>query len=385
MHDSTDDAQRPTVFDQLLTGMSGTHPDDDTIVTDSAAGATALATGHKTCNRFVALSCAGKPLQTLFQKAKAHQMRTGIVVSSQVNHATPAAYYAHHQSRQAYDAIANQLLDNTVGKQLPVDVIFGGGTRYLVREDRNLVQELKAAGYAYADTWTAVEQLVRAPALALLAEVALPSALDNPVAQPLATLTEKALQLLAGKDDQKGFVLMVEGSQIDWCSHANDIACALAEMHDFAQAVQVARDFVDANPDTLLLITADHETGGLSLGRDGHYAWHADVIRGVTATAPVLASRLLASDPWLRTWYDHTNITLTQEDREHLQAARQQGEAALADAIKSLINQRSFTGWSTGGHTAVDVPLMAYGKGSEQFHGYLDNAEIGRRLMELLQ
>lgn len=381
---SDDPAQVPnTIYDDLLVGLSGTHPDDDTIVTDSASSATALATGYKTCNQFVALSCEGKPLRTLFQEAKARSMRTGLAVSSQVNHATPAAYYAHQKSRHDYDQIADQLLDNRVDDQLPVDIIFGGGTDYFLREDRNLVTELESQGYQYADNWEAFGQLDEAPALALLADVALPAALNNPVESPLAQLTDKALQLLT---NDEGFVLMVEGSQIDWCSHDNDVVCMLGEMHDFAEAVRVARGYVDAHPDTLLLITADHETGGLSLGRDGHYAWEKDVLRGVTLTARALGPKMHASadDQWETIWNEHTGIALEDRERARLGEAHAAEEEDLIEVIKAVINERSYTGWTTGGHSAVDVPVMAYGQGRESFIGYLDNAEIGQRLMKLL-
>lgn len=381
--DGFGNAVRPTIFDQLLVGMSGTHPEGDNIITDSAAAGTALATGHKTCSQFVSLSCAGEPLRTVLQKAKAGQMRTGIVVSSQVTHATPAAYFAHEKSRHAQESIADQLVDNKVGDQLPVDVIFGGGTRYLIRQDRNLVEELKAAGYGYADSWQTLGQLQQSPALALLAAAGLPSALNNPVENPLAKLTEKALQLLrAGTEEDGGFFLMVEGSQIDWCGHANDIACTLAEMHDFAMAVQVAKAFVDEHPDTLLLVTSDHETGGLSLG-DGQRGWRSDVLRGVQVTTARLADELAASDQWEELWLDRTGMTLSKTERKKLQAAREDNDDLLR-AVRTLINRRSHTGWTSDGHTAVDVPVMAYGKNYERFRGYLDNAEIGRRLMDLI-
>ncbi|MDQ2075978.1 alkaline phosphatase [Marinimicrobium sp. ABcell2] len=373
---------KPTILDELLVGWSSTHPDDDTIVTDSASSATALATGHKTCNLSIAMDCNDRPLKTLFQKAKQHGKWTGIAVTSQVNHATPAPFYAHSPTRHQLNEIADQLVDNRVNEQLPVDVILGGGVQFFVREDRNLVEELKAEGYQYADSWKSLNKLDRAPALGLLAKVALPSALESPVPDPLATLTDRALQLLS--KNEKGFVLVVEGSQIDWCSHANDIACAMAEMDDFAAAVTVARDFVDAHPDTLLVITGDHETGGLSLGANNQYHWHPHVIRGVKLTANTLSDRLLKTKRWQRAWQKHTGIELDEEEQSALSQARSAGKEELATAIKDIINRRSHTGWTSHGHTAVDVPIMAYGAGSERFHGFVDNADIGARLMEAI-
>lgn len=372
----------PTVLDRLLVGMSSTHPLDDTVVTDSGASATALATGQKTCNQAIAVDCDSEPLRTLFHAAKARGMQTSVVVTSQVYHATPASFYAHHRSRHAYAAIADHLVENTMSDALPVDVIFGGGKRHMIREDRNIAEELQAAGYTYADSLAQLEALEQAPALALLADAGLPHALDNPEEQVLARMTEKALALHA--DHEAGFVMMIEGSQIDWCSHANDIACTLAEMHDFAEAVRVAKAFVRDNPNTLLLITGDHETGGLSVGANNEYQWLPEVIRGVQHSAGVLSERLRGTEDWETTWESYTGLTLAEEEKAALYRARAAGKDPLADAIKDLINRRSHTGWTSGGHTAVDVPILAYGAQAERFAGFVDNAEIGQRLLQLL-
>ncbi|WP_111642149.1 alkaline phosphatase [Marinimicrobium alkaliphilum] len=373
----------PTILDRLVVGMSSTQPHDDTVVTDSGASATALATGHKTCNQAIAVDCDGEPLRTLFHAAKARGMLTGVVATSQVYHATPASFFAHHRSRHAYGAIADHLMDNTMSDALPVDVIFGGGKRNMVREDRNLVEALQAEGYTYADNLVALEALSRAPALALLADSGLPHALDNPEARVLARMTERALALVDGHE--QGFVMMIEGSQIDWCSHANDIACTLAEMHDFAEAARVAKAFIRNNPNTLLVITGDHETGGLSVGANNEYQWLPDVIRNVKHSAGVLSRLLRESETWEQTWLDNTGLTLEDEEKAALYRARAAGQDPLADAIKDLINRRSHTGWTSGGHTAVDVPILAYGAHRERFAGFVDNAEIGRRLIELLE
>lgn len=372
----------PTILDRLLVGMSSTHPHDDTVVTDSGASATALTTGHKTCNQAIAVNCDSESLPTLFHAAKARNMATGVVVTSQVYHATPASFYAHHRSRHAYAAIADHLVDNRMSDQWPVDVIFGGGTRHLQREDRDLVAELIEAGYAYTDNLADVAGLEQSPALALLADSGLPHALDNPEPRVLARMTETALALLSKRE--QGFVMMIEGSQIDWCSHANDIACTLAEMHDFAEAARVAKAFVRNNPNTLLLITGDHETGGLSVGANNEYQWLPEIIRGVRHSAGVLSERLRDAEDWEAAWTSYTGLTLADEEKAALYRARAAGQDPLADAIKDLINRRSHTGWTSGGHTAVDVPILAYGAHAERFAGFVDNAEIGRRLLQLL-
>ncbi|MEE2025427.1 MULTISPECIES: alkaline phosphatase [Alkalimonas] len=372
-----------TIFDELWLGISSTYPADNTFVTDSAASATALATGVKTFNGAIAVDQQHLPIGTMMQLAKRLGKANGIVASSQVNHATPAGFLAHNPSRRNYDAIADMYLDYRVDGQIVADVILGGGTEYFIREDRNLVAEFKANGYQYADNWQDLAQLTQKPALALLAEKGLPSALNNPEPRPLARLTEKALKLLA--PNEQGFLLMVEGSQIDWCGHANDIACAMAEMADFAEAVAVAKHFVDQHPDTLLVITADHETGGLSIGADGIYAWLPQVIMQVQMTAAALAEELQALNSaaaFYQRWMELTAIELPEDVQASLFAARTLDRRAFRFALTEQINRASHTGWTTTGHTAADVPVLAYGKWQQDFAGFQDNTDIARQLMQ---
>lgn len=374
-----------TIFDDLLKGLASTYPDDDTLVTDSAAGATALATGVKSFNGAISVNRQHIPIGTMMQLAKQMGKANGIVASSQVNHATPAAFVSHNVSRRNYNAIADMYFDYRINGKPVADVILGGGTHYFVREDRNLVAEFKNEGYQYADSWQQLDTLTRKPAIALLDKTGLPAALNTSQPQQLATLTEKALQLLSPAE--KGFVLMVEGSQIDWCGHDNDIACAMAEMHDFAQAIAVAKAYVDANPDTLLVITADHETGGMSLGADGNYVWLPDVIQNVTATGRKIADELNAAssdEAALSRWLELTKINLTPAEQQQLLAQRGKEQKDLREVAVKLVAKYSHTGWTTGGHTAADVPIMAYGKNSEAFQGFMDNTAIAKQLIRYI-
>lgn len=374
-----------TIFDQLLVGAASTYPDDDTLVTDSAAGATALATGVKSFNGAISVNRQHIPIGTMMQLAKRLGKANGIVASSQVNHATPAAFVSHNVNRRNYSAIADMYLDYRINGQPVADVILGGGTSYFIRDDRNLVTEFKQQGYQYADSWQDLNQLTTKPALALLDKIGLPAALNSEQPAQLATLTEKALQLLSPAE--KGFVLMVEGSQIDWCGHDNDIACAMAEMDDFAKAITVAKAYVDANPDTLLVITADHETGGMSLGADGKYLWLPEVVRGVKATGRRIADEMNAADSdqaALARWQALTGINITDEEQQQLLAARGKEQKDLRDVAVRLVAKYSYTGWTTGGHTGADVPVMAYGKYSGAFRGFMDNTDIAKQLIRYI-
>ena len=384
--DSTTAEVENTIFDQLWQGMATTYPDDDTYVTDSAAGATALATGIKSYNGAIAVNRQHMPVGTMMQLAKNLGKANGIVASSQINHATPASFLAHNKSRRNYDAIADMYLDYRINGKPVADVLLGGGTKYFIREDRNLVNEFKQLGYQYSDNWQQLSALTAAPAIALLAETGLPAVLNSKQDSQLARLTTKALELLTPA--KKGFVLMVEGSQIDWCGHDNDIACAMAEMNDFANAIAVAKAYVDKHPDTLLVITADHETGGLSLGAAGEYQWLPEVIRKVKATGRSIAEQLKLAESdaaALALWAELTSISLTDEEQASLLATRQQDETALRKLSNQLVAKYSYTGWTSGGHTAADVAVLAYGKDAKDFAGFQDNTQIAKKLMQYIQ
>lgn len=381
--DPTTKSVEQTVFDTMLTGMARTYPDDHTVVTDSAASATALSSGHKSYNGAIAVDTDKKPLKTMLEIAKQRGMTTALLATSQINHATPASFAAHNESRNNYDEIANDYIDNKIAGKLPVDLMLGGGTKYFIRDDRNLVDEFKAAGYQYGDDIQNLNQITQLPAIGLYAAKGLPFALDeNPTR--LTKLTSKALDLLDNQN-KDGFFVMIEGSQIDWCGHANDIACAMAEMDDFASAIEKAKAYVDKNKDTLLVITADHSTGGLTLGAHGQYKWEADVVHGVKATAGTITQHLLESDDLKSVWNKYTSIAFTPENKIKLEQAKSMGDKALNLAVKSIISDTSFTGWTTGGHTAVDVQVFAYGKGSEQFVGSQNNTDIADKLIHFIE
>ena len=372
-----------TVFDTILKGMAHTYPDDHTYVTDSAAGATALSSGHKSYNGAIAVDTAKKPVKTMLEIAKEQGMTTALVATSQINHATPASFAAHNESRRNYDDIANDYIDNKIAGKLPVDLMLGGGTQYFIRDDRNLVDEFKQAGYQYGDDIQNLGQITQVPAIGLYAPKGLPFALDeNPTR--LKQLTSKAFDLLDGQND-KGFFVMIEGSQIDWCGHANDIACAMAEMDDFAKSIETAKAYVDKNPDTILVITADHSTGGLTIGAHGQYKWETDVIKGVKATAGTLTKLLMESDNLKAVWQENTSIEFTAENEIKLKQAKAMGEKTLNLAVKSIINDLSFTGWTTGGHTASDVQVFAYGKNSDDFVGSQNNTDIAKKLIGYIE
>jgi alkaline phosphatase len=253
-----------TIFDQILVGTARNYPDDSTYITDSAAGATALATGHKTYNGAIGINRNKDELETVLERAKKVGKKTALLSTSQINHATPASFAAHNISRQNYNEIADEYLDSHINGRPKVDLLLGGGTQYFIRDDRNLVNEFNEFGYQYVDDLSKIDEIKNLPALGLFASVGLAYEIDSKEKNRLQKMTSKALELL--RTSGNGFFMMVEGSQIDWCSHQNDIACAMNEMDDFAKSVEIVKKFVDeSREDTLLIVTSDHSTGGLYL------------------------------------------------------------------------------------------------------------------------
>ncbi|ACE83156.1 alkaline phosphatase III [Cellvibrio japonicus Ueda107] len=385
-----------SVFDELLVGMARTYPGDSTLVTDSAAAATALSTGVKTRNGAIGVDEHHKPVQTLLEAAKARGYQTAMVATSPITHATPGSFAAHVGHRSENNEIADQYFDQRIDGRFKLDLLLGGGRQYFERKDRNLVKEFRKHGYAFAGDWQQRHKLKRLPALGLFAPEGMPSALDSEQPLRLQQMTEQALDLLG----KKPFFLLVEASQIDWCGHANDIACAMAEMRDMDGALRVLKAYVDKHPDTLMVVTADHGTGGLSIGANGVYDWDVASIRGIKATANRIADQLLAADEnWQEIWLQLTGMNLSEAEQRSLQrwiphsrlsgedAPQQHNPAAVKGAlvaqVLTLINKRTHTGWTTSGHTGEDVQVFAYGKGHEHFAGNLNNTDIAKHLFRV--
>ncbi|MGE4261298.1 MAG: alkaline phosphatase [Shewanella sp.] len=363
-----------TVFDRLLVGMASTYPARVSgYVTDSAAAATALATGSKSYNGAISVDLQKQPLETIMERAKKRGLSTGVAVTCQVNHATPAAFLSHNESRKNYDEIAATYINTDA------DVLLGGGQKYFTAP---MLEAFRNKGYQVINDFNLLQNVTQPKVLGLFADVQLPWAVDEPDAHRLSTMTNKALALLS--QNPQGFVLMVEGSQIDWAGHDNDIVAAMGEMDEFAHAVEAVEQYVRSHPDTLMVVTADHNTGGMSIGRDGKYAWYPEVIKAVKASPETLAAKALADDNWLQLLADGLGFAIDDELKTRFDHARMQGKDVLAQAIKHEIDLRSNTGWTTSGHTGVDVQVFATGPGAELFIGNQDNTDIANKLVSLL-
>ena len=246
------------------TGFSVTCSADN-LVTDSAPGATAISTGYRTNNWTIAEDpWSDKPLTTIFELAEKLKKASGIVVTCSITHATPAAFVAHVKSRSDEFDIAEQETERKT------DVFIGGGIKFFTptsegggRTDGvNLLSKVESEGYDYYDSY---EKLKNSDPdkkfYALFDSTGLPKAADRNYT--LGDMTKIALDYLSKRPN--GFILMIEGSQIDWAGHANDQAYLLSEMKDFNTALNTVLDFEEKNKETLVVVTADHETGGMSI------------------------------------------------------------------------------------------------------------------------
>ncbi|MDE7304589.1 MAG: alkaline phosphatase [Alistipes sp.] len=307
----------PTAFDRaegvaLIATRSANNR-----VTDSAAAGTALSTGSKTNNAALGIDTAGMRLESLAECARRQGMRTGLVVTSHLFHATPAAFYAHVAGRNDMPDILRDMFASDI------DLLIGGGRRMLadsLPDGGTWFDAFRDKGYRVAESSAMLDTLSALPVLAAVADKHLPRAAERGDFLPRAV--RKALDLLDGGSEQ-GFFLMVEGSQIDMFCHGNDAGALLGEMRDFEQAVAVAMDFADAHPGTLVVVTADHETGGLTLPSG------------------------------------NADFTLPESGVE--------------------------TRFSSTGHTASIVPVYLYGTGADRIRGLMDNTELARQIKRMIE
>lgn len=375
-----------TAFDPYLVGMAKTYSwDEEENVTDSAAAATSMAAGIKTYNGAISVDMDKQNVKTVLERAKERGKSTGLVSTSQITHATPAAFGAHDESRQHYDAIADDYYDELIDGEHKIDVMLGGGTDYFKRDDRNLVKEFKNDGYSYVTNRKQMLENRDDQVLGLFAEVGLPKAIDRTNKVPsLEEMTNSAIERLS--ENRRGFFLMVEGSQIDWAGHDNDIVGSMSEMKDFEEAFQAAIDFAKKDKHTLVVATADHSTGGLTIGRDGEYKWDPTPIKQAKRTPEFMAAQIAAGAGVEETLDKYIEFDLTDDEIQSVKEAEATGdEGEIYSAISNIFDVRSYTGWTTDGHTGDDVPVYAYGPGKEMFTGLIENTDVANNIFKVLK
>lgn len=408
-----------TKFPQV--GFAGTYANNQ-MITGSAAAGTALATGHKTNIGRLSMDSSGSvPYESIATKAKKAGYKVGVVTSTSIDHATPAVFYANQPDRNNYFEIGVQLA------QSGFDFFAGGGflkpDGSLQGKTINLIQFAKENGYKVVNTRDGFEKLSPGAGKILLlspkpgSEASLPFSLDSePGDITLSDYTSKAISIL---DNDKGFFLMVEGGKIDWACHANDAATVIQEVIAFNNAIGNAVAFYLKHPEeTLIIVTADHETGGLALGNGttgynsylGLLRYQKSSIEGLNKIADQFRLnksgdsdadfakmlKVLESDLGLNS--RQRNTLLTEDETSELKKAfmddvyaidnekkkKKDGEIFMGTAI-GILAEKAGIGWSSTAHTCVNVPVYTMGVGNELFSGYIDNTDIPKFIGELMQ
>jgi alkaline phosphatase len=396
----------------------------NSVITGSAAAATAFATGHKTTVRFLGVGPRGNdllytfddydaerayaPMATILEMAKDKDKSTGLVATSRITHATPAAFASHIADR-GWD---NDIMEHMVYNNL--DVSLGGAKRHLypkggidldedgVADDldgdgfpetggnrtdgQNLIQVLLDRGYSFVTTKAAMDQVNSGKLWGAFNESHMDAEIDRPIYNPtepsIADMTAKAIELLS--QNVNGFFLMVEGSQVDWAGHNNDPIHMVTDFIAFDDAVKVAVDFAKKDGDTLVIAFPDHNTGGLKIGQYyqqmSYTATKVDDLVGplhyMTRTANSVVSEMggdFSEDTMIATIKEYWGIEATSEDVTEINELAP--SVGMSYALARVITKNhTVLGWTTHGHNGEDVPVWIYPQ-SEAI-GTIDNTEL---------
>ena len=388
-------------------------------ITDSAAAGTCLATGSKTKNGMLGLGPDSTRLTSIAETLKAEGWGIGIMTTVAIDHATPGAFYGHVKKRNMY---------YTIGEQLPesrFDFFGGAGFHHPQgkHDDKpvNLYRLAEQNGYTIAHGYLEAQHLMtndqRQTTKMILVQKdddqgakhgeSLRYSIDQEEGDlTLEQIVSTAIPFLDQRYDR--FFMMVEGGMIDYACHGDDAATAFGEVWDMDAAMRVAYDFYLAHPDeTLIVVTADHETGGLALG-NSDYTLHLDLLRNQKCSAWAVSDHIaqVFEDNKKPSWnqvkdvlradlgfWDEVEVTADEErelktlfkasckKRANVKTLYKSLEQ-LGDAGIALLNSKAHLGWTTRGHSAHAVPIFAIGAGAERFSGWHDNTEIAPLILQ---
>lgn len=365
-------------------------------VTDSAASGTAIASGHKTINGRINRDEKDRvEFKTIAEMAKEKGMKVGIISSVPLNHATPACFYARVSHRQNYYEVAQQMVESGF------DFFGGGGIHYPTGRkglQTDILEIAREKGYTVIQTEKEFLSLggknkkdkIIAINEKLTSDDAMPYWIDmDGRGLSLVDYVDKSIELL---DNEKGFFMMVEGGEIDWAAHDHDAATTVKDVIAFDKAVQRAVQFYKERPDeTLIVVTADHETGGMSLGSDfSGYSQSLEVLNGQTMSLEKFNDTY--AEPY-KTGTDKEEWELddlmpliqekfglkrlTERDVEELDSSFQEPRNWIfLQKIVEIVSRKAGISWATDAHTAAPVPVFSIGKAHERFVGYYDNTDL---------
>jgi len=391
-------------------------------ITDSAAAGTCLATGSKTTNGTLGLDENGNRLTTIAEELKEQGWGIGIMTTVAIDHATPAAFYAHVQKRNEYYKIGKQLCSSGF------DFFGGAGFHHPQgkHDDKpeNLYRMAEKAGYTIAHGYEEAQTIVESqngtePVERLILVQKdddqgakhgdnLPYAIDRKEGDlTLAQIVGTAIPFLESRYER--FFMMVEGGMIDYACHADDAATAFGETWDMDEAMRIAYAFYLAHPEeTLIVVTADHETGGLALG-NSDYTLHLEQLQHQKCSAWVLSDQFsqLFKGNKKPSWEDvkeiyrrqlgfWESVEISADEEKTLKglykaACKHKTKDTktmyktinkLGDEGIALLNKKAHIGWTTRAHSAHAVPIFAVGAGAERFSGWHDNTEIAPLILK---
>ncbi len=341
---------RPLSFSQFpVLGWAVTHSESN-LITDSAAAGTALSTGTKTKNGMLGTAPDSTALKSIAYKIHDAGYRVGISSTVGINHATPGAFYGHSASRSDYYSIASEI------PSTGFEFFAGGGAIESNGEDgdeTSVYEAIEDSGYVIAEGMDDfADKKDEAGKMMLLQEngrlkTELPYAIDmKDTDMTHADLVSASIDFLYD-EDCPGFFIMSEGGKIDWASHGNDTKAVILETLSLSDAVAEAVEFYNAHPDeTLIIVTADHETGGLTLSWEKGYDLLFDKLEEIHCSKDMVS----------------------EEEREHM----------------NDVSHEAHIGWTTGDHSGANVPVFAIGAGSTLFSGRMDNTEIPKKICEAM-
>jgi len=388
-----------------VAGMNTTYA-ANTLVTDSAAAGTALATGNKTNKGMIGQLPDGTAVKTLIEAARDQGLATGVISNMRLTHATPASFLAHNESRYNPNQIAEDIAASNV------DFLAGGGYRYFVpqdselgskrKDDKNLVNVFKDKGYKTfvnnSEGFRNYEPQAGDKVFAPLTYSHLPYELDrNPEKLPsLAEITRKGIDTLAKREN--GFVMMVEGGRIDYAGHANGPATVARDILAFDEAITEAYEFYKKHPnETLIVVTGDHETGGLGLGFKNDYFLNIDELLPIKASIDSIPYEGNREETFAYIKNEFGLTNLTAKERAQIEKGMDLADAGkkpvdympgfmspVRAAVAQVLSERAGVYWTTYAHTGTTVPLTAIGPGAELFGGYKDNTEVSRTMADLM-
>ncbi|OGV56071.1 MAG: hypothetical protein A2017_15160 [Lentisphaerae bacterium GWF2_44_16] len=396
---SADDKEKKLIMESFPSSAL-TKTDSLSGVTDSAAAGTALACGEKTKNGMLGILPDGKKLESLAEKAKKTGMKTGIITDTPINHATPAAFYAHADARSNYSEITSFMAPSGFDLFIGDNFLLSKGAGV---PDASLTEK----GYTVIKNIADFQKLKKGASKIIFLQN-IPYAIDEHGKRKI-TLSEclsKSIELLNSPD---GFFIMLEGGKIDWACHANDIAAAVKETFEFDDAVRTAYEFYLKHKDeTLIVVTADHETGGLSLTPDAKLSEtvllqkssRADFIKYLNTCKKNKTSfdeaLMKIKDTFgltdikspdierIRQAYNYF-IGSSSKDARPAEIKKMYGEKnPVVHVCSEIIDEKAGVKWSTSKHTGTKVKTTAIGKGAENFSGEMDNTEISARMAKVL-